>query len=331
MTDQLNLVTGATGFIGSNLARQLARDGQRVRVLVRRPEKLKTVGLKPDEVVKGDITDPDAVGRALEGVHRVYAIAGTFREPNLGDADYRRVNVEAVRIMMQQAAEQGATRVVHCSTCGVHGNVPRGESIDEDQPFRGVGIYEETKAAGDRLARELGEQLGVEAVVVRPTQVYGPGDTRLLKLFKMTDKDRPLMIGDGSGGYHLVHIDDLVQGLMLAGQHPDAAGQAFLIGGGQVPTVRELFLALGEIHGREGQRLRHIPAAPVMAAGVICETLCRPLNISPPIYRRRVEFFTNHRSFSIDKARRVLGYEPRVDMVDGLQRTAAWYRQQGLL
>ena len=327
----LNLVTGATGFIGSNLARRLAAEGQRVRVLVRNPDKLAEIGVTADEVVTGDITDPDAVRRAVQGVDRVYAIAGTFREPNLSDADYRRVNVDAVRLMMEAADEAGVKRVVHCSTCGVHGNVPRGDSVDEDQPFRGVGIYEETKAAGDQLARELGQQLSVEAVVVRPTQVYGPGDTRLLKLFKMTDKDRPLMIGSGQGGYHLVYIDDLVQGLILAAGQPDAAGQAFLIGGGQVPTVRELFLELGKVHGRDNQRLRHVPAAPVMAAGVVCETLCRPLNISPPIYRRRVEFFTNHRSFSIEKARRVLGYEPRVDMADGLRRTAAWYRQQGML
>ncbi len=329
--NKLNLVTGATGFIGSNLVKHLRGQGQRVRVLVRDPAKLKTLSLEVDGVVQGDITDAASVAEAVADVDRVYAIAGTFREPNLNRAQYEKVNVEAVRIMLEAAAAAGVRRVVHCSTCGIHGDVPRGQQADEDTPLRGTGDYEETKAAGDRLARQLGEQLGLEVAVVRPTQVYGPGDTRLLKLFKMTDKDRPLMIGPGDGGYHLVFIDDLVQGFQLAGQREAAAGQAYLIGGAEVPSVKALFAALAELHGRDQQKLRTLPAGPMLAAGSLCETVCKPLGISPPIYRRRVEFFTNNRSFNIGKAREQLGYQPRVSMHDGLLRTATWYREQGML
>ena len=280
--NDLDLVTGATGFIGSNLVRHLRGAGRRVRVLVRNAEKLEESGLEVDEVAVGDITDPAAVAAAVAGVERVFAIAGTFREPNLARCDYERVNVEAVRIMVEAAAAAGVRRVVHCSTCGIHGDVPRGQHADEDAPLRGEGAYEETKAAGDRLARQLGEKMSIEVVVVRPTQVYGPGDTRLLKLFKMTDTDRPLMIGPGDGGYHLVYIDDLVEGFRLAGERPGIAGQAYLIGGDEVPSKAELFAALGEIHGRSQQKLRRLPAAPMLAAGSLCETLCRPLKLNPP-------------------------------------------------
>jgi len=220
---------------------------------------------------------------------------------------------------------------VDCSTCGILGNVSLGQSVSEDDPLKGVGIYEETKAAGDKLARTLGAELGVEVAVIRPTQVYGPGDMRLLKLFKMADKDRPLIIGSGKGGYHLVYIDDLVDAFVLAGTSDRAAGEAFLIGGGEVPSLNELFAELGKVFGREKQRPRRPPALPFMVAGVVCETLCRPLGISPPIYRRRVEFFTNNRSFDIAKARERLGYDPQVSMAQGLRRTAQWYRDEGMI
>jgi nucleoside-diphosphate-sugar epimerase len=325
------LVTGATGFIGSNLTRALRAQGTPVRALVRDPRKLEKVGVEVDEVVTGDITDPESVKQAVAGVEKVYAIAGTFREPNLAPEDYRRINVDAVRNIVEAAAEAGVKRVVHCSTCGIHGPVPPGEVADEDYPLKGTGPYEETKAAGEKLALELGEKLNLEVVVVRPTQVYGPGDTRLLKLFKMTDKDRPLMIGAGQGGYHLVYIDDLVDGFILAGEAEGVAGEAFLVGGAEVPSRNELFAALGKVHGRENQKLRRLPALPMLVAGIACETICRPLGINPPIYRRRVEFFTVNRGFDIGKAQRRLGYEPRVSMEDGLERTAAWYREQGLM
>ncbi|MFI4860278.1 MAG: NAD-dependent epimerase/dehydratase family protein [Phycisphaerales bacterium JB063] len=326
------LITGATGFIGSSLAHQLLAEGHTVRALTRNPAGLEKVGLAGKvEVAEGDITDAEAVGQAVAGCGLVYAIAGTFREPNLSDARYHEVNVGAVEIMVRAAAEHGVRRVVHCSTCGIHGNVPLGQSVAEDSPFNGVGIYEETKAAGDQRARDLGAELGVEVVVIRPTQVYGPGDTRLLKLFKMADKDRPLIIGSGKCGYHLVYIDDLVDAFVLAGTSEQAPGEAFLVGGGEVPSLNELFAELGRVFGRENPKPRRPPALPFMVAGVVCETICRPLGISPPIYRRRVEFFTNNRSFDISKARERLGYAPKVTMADGLRRTAQWYRDEGMI
>jgi nucleoside-diphosphate-sugar epimerase len=325
------LVTGATGFIGSALVRRLRQRGDRVVALVRDPAKLTELELEVDEVREGDITDDAAVRRAVAGVAKVYAVAGTFREPNLSDEDYRRINVEAAATIVREAAAAGVGRVVHCSTCGVHGNVPRGELMAEDGPMNGVGIYEETKAAGAEAALRLGRELGVEVSVIRPTPVYGPGDTRLLKLFKMADTDRPMILGSGENGYHLVFIEDLVEAFLLAADRPEAAGRSYLIGGGEVPTLNELFAALGEVFGRESVQPRRLPAGPFVVAGALCESVCRPLGIDPPIYRRRVEFFTNHRAFDISRARGDLGYAPQVSMKEGLRRTAAWYRDQGML
>src|SRR5690606_6876493 len=183
LTDKV-LVTGATGFIGRALTRKLLDRGESVRVLVRDEAKLAGLGLEVDDVVGGDITDLKAVERATRDVSVVYAIAGTFREPGLSDRRYREVNVESVRTMHEAAKRNGVKRIVHCSTCGIHGSI-NGKPADESHPVRPVGIYEQTKADGERLALELGAENGIEVTALRPTPVYGPGDTRLLKLFKL--------------------------------------------------------------------------------------------------------------------------------------------------
>jgi len=325
------LVTGATGFIGQALTRKLLERGESVVVLVRDPLKFAALGLDVDDVVCGDITDLAAVERATRGVSIVYAIAGTFREPGLSDERYREVNVESVRTMHEAAKRNGVKRIVHCSTCGIHGSID-GTPADETHPVRPVGIYEQTKADGERLALELGARNGVEVTALRPTPVYGPGDTRLLKLFKLATRRPIVMIGDGTAGYHLVYIEDLTDAFILAANSPAANGEAFLIGGPEIPSLNEILQTLASMngHGDAGNVIR-IPAKPVWLAGWLCEAMCRPLGVDPPLHRRRVEFFMNNRAYNIEKAKTVLGYRPKVGIEDGLRRTAEWYRGRGLL
>jgi nucleoside-diphosphate-sugar epimerase len=323
------LVTGATGFIGEALTRRLLEAGEQVRVLARQPEKVARMGLPAHEVEEGDITDAAAVDRAMAGVDTVYAIAGTFREPSLSDERYRAVNVEAVNHIMEAARRHGVRRVVHCSTVGIHGNVT-GSPASEQTPIRPDGIYEVTKAEGDQLA--LGQSRdGLEVVVVRPAPVYGPGDTRLVKLFKLAARNRVMLLGDGRPHYHMVYIDDLVEAFRLAGTVPGIAGEAFIVGGAECPTLEEVVRRIGRITGHPDQQIVKLPAGPVLALSELCERACRPLGISPPIYRRRIEFFVNNRAYDIGKATRLLGYRPQVDLDEGLARTAAWYRQLGYM
>jgi nucleoside-diphosphate-sugar epimerase len=324
------LVTGASGFVGHALAKKLAARGDTVRVLVRDRAKLARRSLAVDDVVQGDITDPRTLDRATRDVDVVYAVAGTFREPSLPDRRYRDVNIDAVRILFAAAAEHGVRRVVHCGTCGIHGSIV-GPPADESHPIRPVGIYEETKAAGERLAFECARVTGVEVTTLRPGPVYGPGDTRLLKLFKLANRNPAVLVGSGTVRYHLLYIDDLTDAFLLAGTASNVANEAFLIAGPDMPCLNELFEALAALGGRNGQRVVRLPAKPVELMAALCESACRPLGISPPLYRRRIEFFLNDRAYNIDKARRLLGFEPRISMLDGLRRTAEWYRLEGLL
>lgn len=322
-------VTGGTGFAGSHLCRTLIERGWRVTVLARpsgRTEPLEQLGVT---LVRGDVRDSRTFADALRGADVVYHLAAAFREVKLSDADYRAVNVEGTRHVIEAAARGGVGRVVHCSTVGVHGDTGA-EPVDETAPFDPPDFYCQSKLEGEVLARELFERHRLPGVVFRPVGLHGPGDTRFLKLFRGIRRGRFVMLGSGEINYHLTYIDDLCDGIVLCGEHPAAVGEAFILGGESFVTLNRF---VAEVAGAVGAPVprRRIPLWPVMAGAVACEAICRPLGVEPPLYPRRVEFFSKHRAFRIDKAKRILGYAPRVSVREGLQRTAEWYRDQGLL
>jgi dihydroflavonol-4-reductase len=327
-TADVVLVTGATGFTGGHLARTLAERGQRVRVLVRDPARAAglcaTAGI---EVCEGDVRDPAARARAVAGVRTVYNIAAIYRQAGVSASQYRAINAEAPAELVLAAARSGAQRVVHCSTVGVHGDVEH-PPADEDAPLRPGDVYQETKLAGERAVTEAARTSGIELVIARPSGIYGPGDRRLLKLFRGVARRRFPVLGSGKIYYHLTYIDDLVEGFRLCGTVPGAAGRTYILAGGEVGTLEELIALVAQEAGVEPPSL-HLPVWPFWAAGALCEAVCVPLRIEPPIYRRRVDFFTKSRAFDIRRARADLGFDPRVGLREGIRRSLDWYRVQG--
>ena len=342
------LVTGATGFTGGHLARALARSGDEVRALVRGEvagrgsstggteshstvragnSRMADLGAAGIEVLPGDLKDAAALARAAQGVDVIYHIAAIYRQASLRDEEYRAVNATAVRTVIEAAAAGGARRVVHCSTVGVHGDVQH-PPAGEDAPLQPGDIYQETKLEGEQVARQAAADTGVEVVIARPTGIYGPGDRRLLKLFKGIARRRFVILGDGQIYYHLTYIDDLVEGFRLCGAVPAAAGRTYILAGGEVTTLNELAGLIAE-EAKVPPPSLHLPVWPFWAAGAVCEAVCAPLNIEPPLYRRRVDFFTKSRAFDISRARAELGYDPKVGLRDGVRRTLSWYRAQG--
>jgi nucleoside-diphosphate-sugar epimerase len=327
------LVTGATGFTAGHLARALAARGDHVRALVRPGSDpvLQTLGSDPGciEVVRGDLRDADSLKRAADGVDVVYHIAAIYRQAGLRDAEYRSVNASAVRTVINAAQAGGARRVVHCSTVGVHGDVER-PPANEDAPLRPGDIYQQTKLEGERVAHDAAGDTGVEVVIARPTGIYGPGDRRLLKLFRGIARRRFVILGDGAIFYHLTYIDDLIEGFRLCATVPSAAGRTYILAGGEVTTLNELTQLIAEEAHVPPPRV-HLPAWPFWAAGALCEAVCAPLGLEPPIYRRRVDFFTKSRAFDISRARAELGYSPAIGLREGIARTLHWYRANGWL
>jgi nucleoside-diphosphate-sugar epimerase len=322
------LVTGATGFLGKHLAQALKATGCLVRALVRPSKRARALSDAGIEVVEGELTSAGDVAEAAKGCDRIYHLAAAFRNVAHSDDHYWRVNVGGTLNVLAAARAHGCERLVHCSTGGVHGHI-EDPPADETYRFKPGDIYQRTKLEAELAVAEAGEQ-GLPVSIVRPGAIYGEGDMRFLPLFRAIQQKRFAMVGSGRTRLHMVHVDDLVHGLMLAASHPAADGETFLIAGAAAPTLNEIAAAIADAMGVRRPRLR-VPVWPVYAAAVFCEAICAPLRVEPPLHRRRVGFFTHHREFDIGKARRVISYEPRVTLTDGLRRTAAWYATSRLL
>jgi dihydroflavonol-4-reductase len=321
-------VTGGTGFTGSRLIERLRARGHDVSALAR-PGSARTPADPGVTWVEGDLSSRDALARLVEGAEAVAHVAAVYRTAGHPDAYYRDVNVGGTERLLEAAARGGVRRFVHTSTVGVHGSV-RHPPADESAPFEPGDIYQETKAEAEALALRFHSERGLPVVVLRPGAIYGPGETRLRKLFRAIARGRYAVVGSGRPHYHLVYTEDLLDGYELALGHPEAPGQAFIVAGPRSVSQTELARIVARHTG--GRVLPvHIPVAPIHLAGDLCEAICVPFEIEPPLHRRRVDFWTKNRSFSIEKARRVLGYAPKVDVDEGIARTAAWYRQAGWL
>jgi nucleoside-diphosphate-sugar epimerase len=245
---------------------------------------------------------------------------------NVPDQKFWDVNVNGTRNMLEASIATGVKRFIYGSTIGVYGSLEG--RIDENSPCQPDNIYGVTKLAAEKLALSYQDRISV--VAVRISETYGPGDRRLLKLFKGIRKNVPFLIGDGQNVHHLVYIDDLIQGFLLAATVDAACGKVFVLAGKEPVTTGEMFTVIAEQLGAKAPTVR-IPLTPLLVTATAMETLLRPLGVQPPLHRRRMDFFKKSFSFSLDKGETILGYRPQVDFRRGVLETASWYKQQGYL
>jgi nucleoside-diphosphate-sugar epimerase len=324
------LVTGGTGFTGKALVRRLIDLGHAV-VALDYKEGLKTQELRDwgAGVILGSVTDKEVVRRAMQGVELVHHVAAAFREMNVPDTYYYDVNVNGTRNVLEAAVAAGVRKVIYCSTCGVHGNIDHPPG-GEDAPIQPADYYQRTKYEAEPVVRSFFEK-GLKTVILRPAAIYGPGDPeRFFLIFKRVAKGTFPMFGSGKTYYHPLYIDNLVDAFVLAMQEGKGEGEAYLIADEQYLEIEDLVRRVGKALNVD-VKIPHYPVWPVVAAGHICEKICRPFGVTPPLFPRRVDWYRQNRAFKIDKAKRDLGYAPKVGIDEGLRRTAEWYRNEGLL
>lgn len=326
------LVTGATGFVGTHLVNRLVELGASVRVLVRpssNKSRVASFEAKGVRVCWGDVCERESVSSATQGVAYVFHIAALFRQAKYPDDIYYQVNVEGTRNVLDAAQACAVKRFVHCSTVGVHSHIPQ-PPADETEAYRPGDIYQETKCEGEKLANKYFTSGEVPGVIVRPAMIWGEGDKRMLKLFKGVAGRKLPIIGSGQTLTHWVYVHDLVSGMLLAAVSPNAIGQTYILAGKTPVTIEKLYQLIASNAGVSVFPLK-IPAKPIQWLGSLVELFCKPLGIEPPIYRRRVDFYTKDRCFSIKKASGELGYEPAQELDKEVQNIYRWYEEQGWL
>jgi nucleoside-diphosphate-sugar epimerase len=280
-------------------------------------------------VAIGDVVNRDSLVAAFSGADAVLHVAALFNNPEASRSDYVRVNVEGTKNVLEAALKQGVRRVIHCSTIGVateHGSPPYSEST----PYSPAAVdkYEMTKCEGEKAALECFRRLGVPVVVLRPAQVYGPGDRSKAKFYRMIQKG--IIVNPGQTLKHLVYVDDLCRGFDLALRTPKIEGEIFIIAGrGPIP-LRTLIEIGAKGLGVSPPKVR-LPAWPFTFLFGLVETGARSVRMKPPVFRRSMDFFTKSITLDVRKAKEVLGFQSEVDVPTGVARTIAWYRENRLL
>jgi dihydroflavonol-4-reductase len=336
------LVTGAPGFVGSYVTVEFLRAGYAVKALARETSNLDALnnllletGVDKSrlEIVYGDICKPETLRSAAEGTSGIIHIAALFREAKHSDEVYHQVNVSGVRNIMDVAEVLGIP-VVHCSTVGVHSHIPNPPATEEE-PYRPGDIYQETKCLGEQLALDYFKTNKVRGIIIRPAMIWGPADTRTLKMFKGIARGRFPLIGWGTTYLHWISVIDLAISFRLAfekiiaqGAPSEAigSGEIFIIAGRTAAPLVEIVRMIAAELSVEPPKLR-IPALPIQVLGSLCELICRPLGVEPPLHRRRVDFFTKTRWFDNTKAASLLGFKARGELIDEIKEIIAWYQK----
>lgn len=332
------VVTGATGFVGSAVAQRLVHDGLDVHALATGDSSHQRLAGLPITWHTGDITSADLPAELFDGVSWVVHAAGMLGRAGVTEETYNRINAEGTRHVLEaaeQARREGRTaadlRVLHVSSAGVLGPVRAAApnaTFNETAPLAPSNAYERSKARAEQYAHEIAAG-GLPLVIVRPEFIYGPGDVHVLGLFRTIQRGMFFYIGDGENTCHPTYIDDTVEGMVLSLQRGQP-GQTYHITGPRPMTFRELAETIAGGLGVARPRLRlPVPVANLGAA--VLETAGNLTGMPVPLSRTGVAFFSENRRSTYARAAEELGYEPQVDIDEGIPRTISWYRAQGYL
>ncbi len=325
------LITGATGLLGGHLIKELQQRNEHIRALVLPIENADKLTAQGVEVVRGDITDPSTLEPAVQGVDLIFHLAGMMGvwRPL---SDYRLVNVTGSEYLYKAAQKAGVRRFVHTSSHTVYG-LGHGRYMKETDPLRpDPDPYSITKAEGDRLIRRLMLTSEMETVILRPGTFFGPGDHLHFGRMAQKVKDgKGLILGRGDNALPFCYVTDVVQGYMLAGYHEKAPGNVYNITNDQPLTQQEMFDAIADAVGGKRPTL-HLPYLPVYWGATVAENLYKlaHLKMKPPATQLGALMFGSDNKHSIEKARKELGYEPKVPLREGIKLAAEWFNAGGM-
>jgi nucleoside-diphosphate-sugar epimerase len=316
--------------LGGHLIQELQQRGEDIRALVLPIENADKLEKQGVEVVRGDITDVSTLEPAVKDVELVFHLAGMMGvwRPL---ADYRLVNVTGSENLYKTAQKAGVGRYVHTSSHTVYG-LGYGRFLTENDALRpDPDPYSLTKAEGDRMMRRLMLNSKVETVIIRPGTFFGPGDRLHFGRMAQKMKDgKGVIIGRGDNALPFCYVTDVVQGFLLAAYHENAPGNVYNITNDHPLTQLEMFNAIAD--AVDGVRpTRHLPYLPIYYGSIVAEkVVARVTRTKPIVTQLGAMMFGSDNRHSIEKARRELGYEPKVDLRTGITLAAEWFNKGGM-
>lgn len=321
------LVTGATGFLGSHLVKRLSTEGARVIAVARRPERDRYINdLTHVQIVRGDITDFHRMRELISGIDFVFHVAAALG----GNLKYQnQINVGGTEKVARASAEAGVKRMIYVSSIASYG-FPVPELVTEDQPIiPSRSPYNVTKAEGESILRIVSASKGLSYSIVRPAMIYGPRNNTWTKImFQLARRNPTPFIGDGSGHAHPIFVDDVVDMMVMQATHPQADGATFNCAPDPAPTWREFLGAYSNLAGH--QNWSALPAAPFKVVAPFAEVFAR-LRGEPRDFARMIDFITSKSTYSMSKAKDLLGWQASVSLEDGIQQCVPYLKDKGLL
>jgi nucleoside-diphosphate-sugar epimerase len=323
------LITGATGFIGSHIAERLHARGHAIRAIVRKSSDRKWLAGVPVDYREGEYADAGFLQEAVEGAEMVYHVAGVTKSKTR--EGYMTGNVTVTRAMLDAAAAAGAglRRFVHVSSGAAVGPAPPGGAVDETAPFHPITTYGVSKMEAEKACLAAAGRLPV--TIVRPPAVYGPRDTDVFEFFRTMAKGIQPLIGFREKRVSLIHVSDLVDGIILAGEHPRSAGETYFITGPKAYSWLEVGAVTSAVTGRKAFRVR-IPEWCVYALAAAAQ-FAASFGSKPAVLNleKARDVVQDAWVFDGSKAARELGFREKLSLEDGVRDTVSWYRSQGWL
>jgi nucleoside-diphosphate-sugar epimerase len=323
------LVTGGTGFVGSHLADQLVERGYKVKCLARQQSNLQYLKHPDIEIVHGGLDNATDWDTALEGVDTIYHAAGLTHARR--KKDYFEVNHHGTEIIIGAALKwrKQIRRFIYISSLAAVGPGASGQPVNEDTKPAPINAYGRSKLMGEETARAVADLLSV--TIVRPPAVYGPRDTALHQLFKSVSRGIAPTIGNYEKHVSLVHVRDLVEGIILAGESKASTGRAYFISSEQVYSTSSIFELLTKIFNRKVRTIA-MPRSLAYLGAIAVEVMAGLTGKAPVTSRDRVKALSQpYWGCSIDRARNELGYREQVSLEEGMRETIDWYRREGWL